>query len=162
VAHRIGRIGYPAIAGGNPEPEFPITTPATAEAPMADEMRFAKTHEWIRPEANGLATVGISAHAVEALTDLVFMQLPAVGRRVKAGESFGEIESVKAVSDLYAPVSGEVVEVNAALPDALDTLGSDPYGAGWIARIRPDDPAEMAGLLDRAAYESLVAGSGQH
>jgi glycine cleavage system H lipoate-binding protein len=79
-----------------------------------------------------------------------------------AGEAFGEIESVKAVSDLYAPVSGEVVEVNAALPDALDTLGSDPYGAGWIARIRPDDPAEMAGLLDRAAYDSLVAGGGQH
>jgi glycine cleavage system H protein len=103
---------------------------------MAGEMRFAKTHEWIRPEADGLATVGISAHAVEALTDLVFMQLPAIGRRVKAGESFGEIESVKAVSD--------------------------PYGAGWIARIRPDDPAEMAGLLDRAAYDSLVAGGGQH
>ena len=129
---------------------------------MVADLKFAKTHDWVRPEADGVLTVGVSSYAVEALTDLVFMQLPAVGRKVKAGESFGEIESVKAVSDLYAPVSGEIVEVNAALPDALDTLGSDPYGAGWIARIRPDDAAEMAGLLDRAAYESLVAGGGQH
>lgn len=123
---------------------------------MAAEMKFAKTHEWIRPEADGLATVGISAYAVEALTDLVFMQLPAVGRRVKAGESFGEIESVKAVSDLYSPVSGEVVAVNTALPGQLDLLGKDPYGAGWVMKIRPDDPAEMSGLLDQAAYDAVV------
>ena len=123
---------------------------------MAAEMKFAKTHEWIRPEADGVATVGISAYAVEALTDLVFMQLPAVGKKVKAGESFGEIESVKAVSDLYAPVSGEVVAVNTALPGQLETLGKDPYNAGWIVKIKPDDPAEMAGLLDRTAYEALV------
>jgi len=119
-------------------------------------MKFAKTHEWIRPEAGGLATVGISAYAVEALTDLVFMQLPAVGRKVKAGESIGEIESVKAVSDMYAPVSGEIVEVNTALPGQLETLGKDPYGAGWIMRIRPDDQAEMGTLLDQAAYDALV------
>ena len=123
---------------------------------MAADMKFAKTHEWIRPEAGGLATVGISAYAVEALTDLVFMQLPAVGRKVKAGESIGEIESVKAVSDMYAPVSGEIVEVNTALPGQLETLGSDPYGAGWIVRIRPDDQAEMGTLLDQAAYDALV------
>lgn len=123
---------------------------------MAAELKFAKSHEWIRTDADGLATVGISQHAVEALTDLVFMQLPAVGARVKAGESLGEIESVKAVSDIYAPVSGEVVEVNAALPGQLDTLGADPYGAGWLVRIRPDDPAEMAGLLDQAAYDALL------
>jgi glycine cleavage system H protein len=123
---------------------------------MAAAMKFAKTHEWIRPEPNGLATVGISAYAVEALTDLVFMQLPAVGSRVKAGESFGEIESVKAVSDLYAPVSGEVVEVNTALPSALETLGKDPYGAGWVIRIRPDSPPDMDRLLDQAAYDALV------
>jgi glycine cleavage system H protein len=124
---------------------------------MASEIRFAKSHEWIRPEADGTATVGISAYAVEALTDLVFMQLPAVGRKVKAGESFGEIESVKAVSDLYAPVSGEVVAVNAALPSSLETLGKDPFGAGWIVRIKPDNPAEINALLDRAAYDALVA-----
>ena len=123
---------------------------------MATELKFAKTHEWIRPEADGLATVGISAYAVEALTDLVFMQLPAVGKRVKAGESFGEIESVKAVSDLYAPVSGEIVAVNTTLPGQLDLLGKDPYGAGWVMKIRPDDPAEMAGLLDQAAYDAVV------
>ena len=123
---------------------------------MAADLRFAKTHEWIRPESDGLATVGISAYAVEALTDLVFMQLPEVGRKVKAGESIGEIESVKAVSDFYAPVAGEIVEVNQALPSALETLGQDPYGAGWLVRIRPDNAAEAAGLLDAAAYDSLV------
>jgi glycine cleavage system H protein len=123
---------------------------------MAAEMRFAKSHEWIRPEADGVATVGISAYAVEALTDLVFMQLPAVGKKVKAGESIGEIESVKAVSDLYAPVSGEIVAVNTALPNQLDLLGKDPYAAGWIVKIKPADPAELAGLLDQAAYDALV------
>ncbi len=128
---------------------------------MAADLKFAKTHEWVRSDAGGVVTVGISSYAVEALTDLVFMQLPAVGKRVKAGESFGEIESVKAVSDLYAPVSGEVVEVNAALPGKLETLGEDPYGAGWVVRIKPDNPAELDSLLDRAAYESLV-GSQPH
>jgi glycine cleavage system H protein len=125
---------------------------------MTAPRRYAPSHEWIRPEDDGTATVGISAYAVEALTDLVFMQLPAVGRRVKAGESFGEIESVKAVSDLYAPVSGEVVAVNDSLPGQLDLLGKDPYDAGWVVRIRPDDPAQIDGLLDQAAYDALVAG----
>lgn len=124
---------------------------------MASDLKFAKSHEWIRPEADGTATVGISAYAVEALTDLVFMQLPTVGRKVKAGESFGEIESVKAVSDLYAPVSGEIVAVNTTLPGQLEMLGKDPYGGGWIIKIRPDNPAEMNALLDRTAYDALVA-----
>jgi len=125
---------------------------------MAAELKFAKSHEWLRPEAGGLVTVGISSYAVEALTDLVFMQLPAVGKKVKAGESIGEIESVKAVSDIYAPVSGEVVEVNTALPSHLETLGKDPYGDGWIVRIRPDNPQEADQLLNQAAYDALVAG----
>ena len=128
---------------------------------MAADLKFAKTHEWIRSEAGGEATVGISSYAVEALTDLVFMQLPTVGKRVKAGESIGEIESVKAVSDLYAPVSGEIVAVNESLPGRLETLGKDPYGEGWIVRIKPDDPAELSSLLDRAAYDALV-GSQPH
>ena len=128
---------------------------------MAADLKFAKTHEWVRPESGGVVTVGISSYAVEALTDLVFMQLPAVGRKVKAGESFGEIESVKAVSDLYAPISGEIVEVNSALPGKLETLGNDPYGEGWVARIKPDNPAELDGLLDRTAYDALV-GSQPH
>jgi glycine cleavage system H protein len=125
---------------------------------MAADLKFAKSHEWLRPEAGGLVTVGISSYAVEALTDLVFMQLPAVGKRVKAGESIGEIESVKAVSDIYAPVSGEVVEVNTVLPSHLETLGKDPYGDGWIVRIRPDNPQEADQLLNQAAYDALVAG----
>ncbi len=123
---------------------------------MSADLKFAKTHEWVRADQGGIATVGISSYAVEALTDLVFMQLPVVGKKVKAGESIGEIESVKAVSDLYAPVSGEIVEVNTALPGQLETLGKDPYGGGWIAKIKPDNPTEMAGLLDAAAYDALV------
>jgi glycine cleavage system H protein len=140
---------------------FLCTGIVSEEHSMAADLKFAKTHEWVRPEAGGVLTVGVSSYAVEALTDLVFMQLPAVGRKVKAGESFGEIESVKAVSDLYAPVSGEIVEVNAALPGKLETLGKDPYGEGWVVRIKADNPAEMDGLLDRAAYDSLV-GSQPH
>jgi glycine cleavage system H protein len=128
---------------------------------MAAEPRFAKSHEWIRLEDDGLGTVGISAYAVEALTDLVFMQLPDVGRQVKAGESIGEIESVKAVSDFYAPVSGEIVEVNATLPNDLEQLGNDPYGSGWLVKIRPADAAELDALLDQPAYEALVQ-SEQH
>jgi glycine cleavage system H protein len=117
---------------------------------------YAKTHEWTRVEESGgakIATVGITAFAVEALTDLVFMELPKVGRQVKAGEPFGEIESVKAVSDLYAPVSGEVIEVNTGLPDSLETLNSDPFGSGWIAKIRIADESSLTKLLDAAAYE---------
>ena len=110
---------------------------------MAADLKFAKTHEWVRPESGGVVTVGISSYAV------------------KAGESFGEIESVKAVSDLYAPISGEIVEVNSALPGKLETLGKDPYGEGWVARIKPDNPAEMDGLLDRTSYDALV-GSQPH
>lgn len=128
---------------------------------MPTMIKFAPSHEWIRVEdgaaaPGAIATIGISSYAVEALTDLVFMQLPQVGRSVKAGESFGEIESVKAVSDLYAPVDGEIVEVNAALPGSLDTLGSDPYGAGWVAKIKIADPRQLDTLLDQTAYEAVV------
>jgi len=125
-----------------------------------EELLFAKTHEWAHVESSGggkVATVGISAFAVEALTDLVYMQLPAVGRKVKAGESFGEIESVKAVSDLYSPVDGEVVEVNSALPNKLETLNADPYGAGWVAKIKLADGAALRNLLDYAAYQKMCA-----
>ena len=104
-----------------------------------------------------IATVGVSAFAVESLTDLVFMQLPKLGRRVKAGEPFGEIESVKAVSDLYSPVSGKIVEVNSSLPNHPETLGTDPYGTGWIAKIKIDDESSLAGLLDYAAYQKQCA-----
>ena len=126
---------------------------------MEQTRRYAKSHEWARLEDDGTITVGISAYAVEALTDLVFMQLPEVGAKVKAGESFGEIESVKAVSDLYAPVSGEVVAVNAELPGRLETLGEDPYGSGWVIRIQPADAGQLETLLDQSAYDALVGGA---
>lgn len=128
---------------------------------MDKPRRYAKSHEWARLEDDGVVTVGISAYAVEALTDLVFMQLPEVGATVTAGESFGEIESVKAVSDLYAPISGEVVAVNAELPGKLETLGDDPYGSGWVIRIKPADVGQLETLLDQTAYDTLV-GSESH
>ena len=121
-----------------------------------EELLFAKTHEWVHvDEVSGakIATIGISAFAVEALTDLVYMELPEVGRDVKSGEAFGEIESVKAVSDIYSPVDGTVTEVNTGLPDALETLNKDPYGDGWVAKIRIDDEAGLASLLDYPAYQ---------
>jgi glycine cleavage system H protein len=125
------------------------------------ELLYAKTHEWAAvqagPQGGKIATIGISSFAVEALTDLVYMQLPTVGRKVKAGESFGEIESVKAVSDLYSPVDGEIVEINAALPNKLETLNSDPYGAGWLVKIKLTDETALKNLLDYAAYQKLCA-----
>ena len=122
-----------------------------------ENLRFAKTHEWVAvSEEQGaqVATVGISAFAVEALTDLVFIELPKLGSQAEAREPFCEVESVKAVSDVYAPVSGEVIAVNQELPDALEKLSDDPYGAGWIAKIRVANPAELDDLLDHAAYEA--------
>lgn len=125
-----------------------------------EELLYAKTHEWVHVQAGAqgkLATVGISAFAVEALTDLVYMQLPAVGAKVKAGQSFGEIESVKAVSDLYSPVDGEVTEVNSALASKLETLNSDPYGAGWMLKIKLSDEAALKNLMNFAAYQKMCA-----
>ena len=123
----------------------------------AEELLYAKTHEWVAVETNDagdkVATVGISAFAVEALTDLVHIELPEVGNTVAAEQAFGEVESVKAVSDMYAPVSGEVIEANDALPDSLETLSEDPYGRGWIAKIKMTDESELSQLLDHAAYQ---------
>ena len=121
-----------------------------------EDLLYAKTHEWISvAEVDGqrIATVGLSPFAIEALTDLVFIELPEVGRQVQAEEPFCEVESVKAVSDIYAPVTGEVAEVNAALPDALETLSNDPLGDGWIAKIRFTDEGILANLMDHAAYQ---------
>jgi glycine cleavage system H protein len=122
-----------------------------------EQLLFAKTHEWahIEPDATGgkVATVGISAFALEALTDLVHIELPKVGRAVKAGEAFGEVESVKAVSDLYSPVDGTVVAVHDSLPNELESLGSDPYGKGWIVKIKLSDEAALRDLMEYAAYQ---------
>lgn len=119
------------------------------------ELKFNETHEWVHvSEENGdkIATIGISAVAVEALTDLVYMDLPETGATVSAGEPFGEVESVKATSDLYSPVDGEVVAVNSDLPNNLDTLGNDPYGAGWLLKIKLADESSLEKLLDHDAY----------
>lgn len=127
------------------------------------ELLYAPTHEWVhieKQEGGKVATVGISAFAVELLTDLVFMELPEVGRVVKAGESMGEIESVKAVSDLYCPVNGEITEVNTSLPDHLETLNDDPHGAGWIVKVKITDESSFGALLDWAAYEKHCAEEG--
>ncbi len=127
------------------------------------DLLYAKTHEWAYLEDQDdkkVATVGISHFAVEALTDLVYLELPAVGRQVKAGESFGEIESVKAVSDLYSPVTGEVVEVNSSLPDNLSLFQDDPYGEAWIAKINVTDEASLKALLDFTTYEEQCAEDG--
>ena len=114
------------------------------------DLRYRESHEWVRVEGD-VATIGITAHAAETLSDLVFLELPEEGDEVTAGESFGEIESVKAVSDLYSGVSGEVVEINEALVDNLDTLGSDAYGEGWMLKVKLTD--ESPDLMDAAAYE---------
>jgi glycine cleavage system H protein len=126
-----------------------------------EELKFAESHEWVHVTQNGdhqIATVGISAVAVEALTDLVYMELPSVGSMVTAGNAFGEVESVKATSDLYSPVDGEVIDVNTALLDNLDVLGSDPYGAGWIVKVKLANNDAINQLLDYDTYQKQNAG----
>jgi glycine cleavage system H protein len=129
-----------------------------------EKLLYAKTHEWVHIEndAQGqkVATVGISAFAVESLTDLVYMQLPQVGRKLTAGESFGEIESVKAVSDLYSPVDGDVVAVNEGLPGKLESLNADPFGAGWLVKIKLSSESGLRELLDYSAYQKQCAEEG--
>jgi glycine cleavage system H protein len=120
-------------------------------------LKFLKSHEWARAESDGTVTIGISDHAQNALGDLVFVDVPEVGKKVSAGDACAVVESVKAASDVYSPVSGEVVANNDALGATPELINSDPYGAGWIARIRPSDAAEMAKLLDAAAYDQVVA-----
>ncbi|MCO6456038.1 MAG: glycine cleavage system protein GcvH [Pirellulaceae bacterium] len=127
------------------------------------DLLYCKTHEWVHVAQEGgakLATIGISAFAVEQLTDLVYMELPEVGGEVQAGQPFGEVESVKAVSPLYSPVDGEIVAVNSSLPDHLETLGEDPYDAGWIIKVRITDDSGLARLLDFAAYQKQCAEEG--
>jgi len=120
------------------------------------KFRYSPTHEWIDVEGD-TAVVGLSKFAVDQLTDLLTIDLPKVGDRLTAGKSFGEVESVKSVNDLYAPVSGEVVEVNQAVVDDVQVLSEDPYAKGWLVKIKVDDPAEAGKLLDHAAYEAKIA-----
>ena len=122
-------------------------------------LKYAATHEWALLEGN-IATVGISKFAVDQLTDLIMIELPAVGTRVTAGKSFGEIESVKAVSDLYAPLSGEVIEVNKTVASTVSLLAEDPYDKGWLIKIKVDPPVDTSGLMDLDTYEAQVTEEG--
>jgi glycine cleavage system H protein len=121
-----------------------------------DDLKYTTSHQWVRMEADGTATVGITDFAQDELGDVVFVQHPATGRKVKRGEDCAVVESVKAASDIPAPLSGEIVAVNAALDAAPQKVNEEPYGA-WLFRIRPADPAELAGLLDAAAYQKTVS-----
>ena len=128
-----------------------------------EQLLYSESHEWVRvTEEDGVkvATIGISAFAVEQLTDLVYMELPEVGRQISAGDEFGEVESVKAVSPLYSPVDGEIVDVNSSLPDRLETLGEDPYEAGWIIKVRLTDESSLSRLMDYAAYQKQCSEEG--
>jgi len=124
-----------------------MTTPAN--------LKYTKSHEWVKQEADGTVTIGITHHAQEMLGDLVFIETPAVGRRLKQGEQCAVAESVKAAADVYAPLSGEVIAANAELADAPEKINSDAYAA-WMYRLKPDSPGELAGLLDAAQYQAIA------
>jgi glycine cleavage system H protein len=123
---------------------------------VPSDLRYTKTHEWVRVEGD-VATVGITDHAAAELGDIVFVELPEPGRVLEQAAPFGVVESVKAVSDLYAPVGGEVVEANAALAAQPELVNADPFGAGWMLRLRLADPGQLGALLDPAAYDALAA-----
>jgi glycine cleavage system H protein len=118
------------------------------------DLKYTKSHEWLKQEADGTVTVGITDHAQEALGDIVFLELPEAGRTVKAGEECAVVESVKAASDIYAPIAGEVVARNDAAIDAPESVNQDAYAA-WLFKLKPANPAEIGGLLDAAAYEKV-------
>ncbi len=124
-----------------------------------EELKYTEEHEWVLVE-DDIVTVGITDFAQDALGDVVFVELPEVGTQVEAGKPFGVVESVKAVSDIYAPVTGEVVEVNEELPDTPELVNTSPYEDGWMVKIRLSDPAELDNLLEADAYEALTAEEG--
>ncbi len=120
------------------------------------ELRYAESHEWVKM-VDGVAVVGLTAFALEQLTDLIVMDLAKVGTKIKKGGRLGEVESVKSVSDIYAPLGGEVVEVNKTIVDDLAQLPVDPYGKGWLLKIRPDNPAELDSLMSAEGYQSAIS-----
>jgi glycine cleavage system H protein len=123
---------------------------------LPQELRYTESHEWARREPDGTVSVGITDHAQEQLGDIVFVEAPKVGRKVKAGEAVGVVESVKAASDIYAPVAGEVVGANDALATAPEAVNADAFAA-WMYRLKPDNPADVDRLLDAAAYEKAAS-----
>lgn len=123
---------------------------------VPSELRYAKSHEWLKLADDATATIGITDYAQNSLGDITYVQLPKVGATLKAGETFGVVESVKAASDLYSPVSGIVLEVNRALDAAPETVNQAPYEAGWMIKLKLSDPASVKSLLDAAAYQSTI------
>ena len=124
---------------------------------LPQDLQFTKDHEWARKNDDGTFTVGITAHAVEQLGDITAVSLPDAGESLDAGERFGDIDSVKAVSDLYAPLAGEVTEINGGLEDEPEVINEDPYGKGWMIKMRPADGASLDALMDAAAYQKLLS-----
>ena len=124
---------------------------------VPDDLRYTSDHEWVRTESNQLR-IGITDYAQDALGDIVFVQLPDPGTKVASGDSFAEVESTKSVSDVYAPVSGTVVEINSELSDAPQRINEDPYGEGWLCLIEPDDADAVSSLLDAEGYAKLIEG----
>ena len=120
-------------------------------------LKYTKSHEWVKQDGNGMLTVGITDPAQDLMGDMVYVELPELGSTVTAEKECAVVESVKAASDVYAPMSGEVVEVNSTLTDAPETVNKEPYGAGWIFRMKPSTAGDVDKLLDAAAYEALVA-----
>jgi len=127
---------------------------------IPNDLRYTREHEWVRSEDDGTVTVGITDHAQEELGDLVFVEVPEAGTGFGAGDAAAVVESVKAASDIYAPVSGEVVEANDALADSPELVNSDPYGEGWLFRLRPENGDEIKDLLDAEAYGDFVESAG--
>ena len=127
---------------------------------LPENLRYAKTHEWARLDDSGLVTVGITDYAQQQLGDLVFVELPQIGLSVASGSACAVVESVKAASDIYAPVEGEVVEINNELSDTPELINEDPYGDGWLMRIRPADATGLEELLDVVAYQRVVVEEG--
>jgi glycine cleavage system H protein len=121
------------------------------------ELKYTKSHEWVRREADGSVTIGITEHAQELLGDMVFVELPEAGRAVTAEEDCAVVESVKAASDVYAPIDGEVTEANSALEDSPEIVNKDPYGDGWLFKMKPADDSEIDSLMDAAAYQAVAA-----
>jgi len=124
---------------------------------IPSELRFAESHEWVESLEDGLMRVGISDHAQEQLGDLVFVELPEEGAEITRGETCAVVESVKAASDVYAPVTGEIVGINQALDDAPETINNDPYGDGWLFTVRPSDESDLDELMDAEAYAEHIS-----
>lgn len=122
-----------------------------------NELKYTKSHEWVKVEADGTLTVGITDHAQALMGDMVYVELPEAGRKVEANKECAVVESVKAASDVYAPVAGEVTMANSGLSDSPETVNKDPYGAGWMFKMKAANKADVNGLLDAKAYEALVA-----